>query len=171
MVLVVNPKFLQMLCGVQWSMPTALWRSAGLHWRVRVGTIPPSQSSLAGCKAPGSLCSPGLRLKPGCIACCPGCREGRSWRCSDQVAGCQGEERKEGGNVATFPFLTLTCPLWLVMVTCYPLLFLHAAGLVLGSSQLPAATLRVEPGDLQISESTGAQPGPPVVQRENEPFY
>lgn len=52
-----------------------------------------------------------------------------------------------------------------------PLLFLHTTELVLGSSQLPAATLRVEPDDLQISESTRSQPGPPVVQRENGPLY
>lgn len=52
-----------------------------------------------------------------------------------------------------------------------PLLFLHTTVLVLGFSQLPAATLRIEPADLQISESTGGQPGPPVVQRKNGPLY
>lgn len=50
--------------------------------------------------------------------------------------------------MAIFLSLPPTCLLWLVMVKCDPLLFLHTAVPVLGSSQLPAATLRVEPGDL-----------------------
>lgn len=61
-------------------------------------------------------------------------------------AGCQGEEREEG----TFLSLPSTCLLWLAMVTCKHLLLLHTAMLVLGSSRLPASTLRVETGDLQM---------------------
>lgn len=60
------------------------------------------------------------------------------------------KEREEGRNVGTFPSLPSTCLLLLAMVTCKHLLFLHMAMLVLGFSQLPVATLRVEIGDLQI---------------------
>lgn len=51
--------------------------------------------------------------------------------------------------MGTFPSLPSTCLLLLAVVTCKHLLFLHMARLVLGFSQLPVATLRVEIGDLQ----------------------
>lgn len=80
MVLAVDPKFPQMLCGVQWPMPTALEVSrAALE--DEGGGEPSSQSS-------GSLGSPGLLS---------GLQGGQNLELVRPGGRSQGEERKGGG--------------------------------------------------------------------------